>query len=156
MQRSETFLDVKNPNCYNDRTWIHGCGDSVSRPGLGPAGQRTDVRSGCGSSSSVSRSQPLTSSPCQRQGCGTGLHSGLSEGTKCIGDRDSLEQQTVASRFPLQGGVWRALPAQGWGRAPRSSASLPLGVRASQACLERSRLCLGCLRLDNGAVAGSQ
>ena len=156
MQRSETFPDLKNPNCYNDRTWIHGCGDRVSRPGLGPAGQRTDVRSGCGSSSSVSRSQPLTSSPCQRQGCGTGLHSGLSEGTKGIGDRDSLEQQTVASRFPLQGGVWRALPAQGWGRAPRSSASLRLGVRASQACLERSRLCLGCLRLDNGAVAGSQ
>lgn len=110
---------------------IPGSTDVVMLTSLGPAGRRTDVRSGCGSSS-VSGPKPLTS-PCQGQGCGTGLPSGLSKGMKGVGDRASLEQQIVASCFPLQGGVWRALPAKGWGWAPRSSANLPLGVRASQA-----------------------
>ena len=157
MQRSETFLDWKNPNRYNDRTWIQGCGDvSVSRPGLGPAGQRTDVRSGCGSSSSISRPQPLTSPPCQRQGYGTGLPSGLSKGAKGLGDRGSPEQQTLASHFPLQ--VGSGEPSLRRADAGHLAALLACLCERGlpRLCLERSRPCLGCLRPDSGAVAGSR
>lgn len=93
---------------------IPGSTDVVMLTSLGPAGRRTDVREWVRQLFCL-WSEALHSSPCQRQGCGTGLPSGLSKGTEGVGDQASLEQQTVASHFPLQGGVWRLPPCEGLG-----------------------------------------
>ena len=130
MQRSATFLDWKNPNRYNDCTWIHGCGDvSVSRPGLGPAGQRTDVRSGWGSSFFLrlaSAAPHLSSLP--EAGVWNWPAQWALRGDERPWGPGFSGAADSGFTFYAAGGVWRALPVTGWRRA-----SLPLRVRTPQA-----------------------